>query len=82
MPESAPIITAGAPISPALTAASPSTIAPTSDREIPTADGMRRFASRKMSKIMMTNIISAKGLKGIASVALSIVNKNLRGIIW
>ena len=74
-------MTAGAPKSPAFIAASPSTIAPTTDRESPAKRGIREFASRRISKSRSTIIISSNGLNGMAPVALIMVIRNFAGSI-
>ena len=79
--ESAHINTDGELISPAFTAVSPKTIAPTIDNATPIYLGILTLASLSISKIISMQIISSVGLKGIPLIALSTESKNFKGNI-
>ena len=80
MPESAIMSIVGVETSPARTAVSPKTSAPTTDSAMPTYLGMRMLASFKISKMSRTTSISSEGEKGMLSIDPATLNKNLSGI--
>ena len=74
--------TAGEEMSPAFTAVSPSTIAPTMERDTLRYLGMRMEASLSTSKRSRTKSISTAGGKGMELVAPTRVMRNFIGSRW
>ena len=79
IPEHATTINVGVDKKPALTAASPKTSAPTTDKDIPTYLGIRILASFSTSNTNRTAKVSILGEKGSLPVPSTIVSVSPRG---
>ncbi len=76
------IIIAGVDMTPALTAVSPSTSAPTTESASPTYFGIRIEASFKTSSTKSVKNISVLGESARPATELEILRSSWKGIIW